>query len=66
MKKVIAMFALATVFVACDKEECAECHYDTANGEVEIGQYCDDDLEAIEADGYVINGETKEVHCGEH
>ncbi len=62
----IALLGLAVVsFSSCKK--CGECHYDAADGsEVEIGEYCGDDLEAIESSGYVVNGETFTVHCGEH
>lgn len=54
------------VLSACKK--CAECHYDSPNGEVEIGEYCKDDLEAVEANGHYdsTNDTTYEVHCSEH
>ncbi len=62
----VVAFAAFTL-VGCKKNKCAECHYDASNGsEVEIGQYCGDDLEDIEASGYSDGTTTYEVHCGEH
>jgi len=70
MKKVGILFAaiLFMGFSSCNK--CAECHYDGPNGEVDLeDEYCGDELEAIEASGYVIPGDTTgtvyTVHCGE-
>ena len=57
------LFITAIGFSSCKK--CGECHYDGPSGEVEMGEYCDDELEAIEAEGYIENGVTYEVHCGE-
>lgn len=51
-------------FTSCKK--CAECHYDTDSGIVEIGEYCGDELEDIEKSGYSVNGENYEVHCHDH
>lgn len=62
---IIALFGILLI-VSCKKNQCAECHYDGANGaEVELGDYCGDDLENIEADGYSDGTTTYEVHCGE-
>lgn len=72
MKKVsITLIASTLVLIivisSCKKEECHECHYDDNGGEVELGSYCGDDLEEIEANGYVdSNGDNHEVHCHEH
>lgn len=52
------------VLASC--HECHECHYDTTSGEVELGEYCDDDLEEVEANGYTDTSGTYEVHCHEH
>lgn len=53
--------------ISCTKEECHECHYDGPNGEVELGEKCDNELEDIEASGYTAtDGVTYEVHCHEH
>lgn len=54
--------------VGCTKPECHECHYEDANNnEVELGEYCDDELEDLEANGYTdSNGDHHEVHCHEH
>jgi effector-binding domain-containing protein len=57
---VIAGLALTS----CNK--CAECHYDAPGGIVEIGEYCGDELENIEKDGYTVNGDVYEVHCHDH
>jgi hypothetical protein len=51
--------------VSCMKK-CHECHYDLNGAEVEIGEYCGDELEAIEASGYAVNDTTFEVHCHGH
>ena len=66
MKKVgILLVVMAFIgFNSCEK--CAECHYDMGGTEVELGEYCGDDLKAIEDAGYVdSSGATQEVHCGE-
>ncbi len=64
------LFFAATLLiasVACNKEECYECHYDGPNGEeVEIGEYCGDDAQNIETAGYDVDGVNYDVHCGEH
>lgn len=63
----LALSALALTFASCTKPECHECHYDGPNGEVELGEKCDEDLENIEASGYTAaDGVTYEVHCHEH
>ena len=68
-QKLVALaFVLSSVvIVSCKK--CHECHYDAAGGtEVELGEYCDEDLEDIEANGYHDHSAdtTYEVHCHEH
>tara|TARA_Y100001978_G_scaffold149267_1_gene134307 strand:+ start:236 stop:442 length:207 start_codon:yes stop_codon:yes gene_type:complete len=64
------LFFAATLLiasVACNKEECYECHYDGPNGEeVEIGEYCGDAAQDIETAGYDVDGVNYDVHCGEH
>ena len=55
--------------VACNKEECYECHYDGPNGEeVELeGEYCGDAAEDMENMGFTAtDGTVYVVHCGEH
>lgn len=69
MKKAKLIFYSVAAIVAfgmtsCKK--CAECHYDKSGAEVELGEYCDDDLEAIEANGFTDTSGTYEVHCHEH
>ena len=66
MKKIAIILGVFSVvgFTSCKK--CHECHYDMNGSEVELGEYCGDDLEAIEANGHVdAAGVTQEVHCGE-
>jgi len=60
----IGLIAFATT--SCKK--CHECHYDKAGTEIELGEYCDDELETLEADGYHNHDDdsTYEVHCHEH
>ena len=65
------LFFAATLLiasVACNKEECFECHYDGPNGEeVELEQeYCGAAAQNIEDEGYTVNDTTYVVHCGEH
>jgi hypothetical protein len=58
---------VALTFVGCSKNKCSECHYDGPGGaEVELGEYCGDDREEIEANGYSDGTTTYTVHCGEH
>lgn len=69
MKKgAIAIITLLSVvtMVACKKHQCAECHYDGVNGEVELGEKCGNDLENLEANGYNVDGTNYVVHCHEH
>lgn len=58
--------SLGVLSTACNK--CAECHYDKDGSEVEIGEYCKDDLESIENEGYydTETDTTYEVHCHDH
>ncbi len=69
MKKVAIFLGAVAVFgfSACNK--CHECHYDMNGGEVELGEYCGEDAEALEASGYVdpsdSTGTVYTVHCGE-
>jgi hypothetical protein len=71
MKKVVR-FALPVVAFAAlsltSCKKCEECHYDDASGaEVELGEYCGEDLEEMEKNGNIeIDGVTYTVHCAEH
>ena len=64
------LFFAATLLiasVACNKDECYECHYDGPNGEVELGEYCGQEAEDMENMGYIdTDGQQYVVHCGEH
>lgn len=58
---------IAITTTSCKK--CSECHYDaTVATQVELGEYCDEDLENLEANGYHDHAAdtTYEVHCHEH
>jgi hypothetical protein len=72
MKKVsiVAMFlglaGTTLLFTGCKKNKCAECHYELGATQVDIGEYCGEDLENIEASGYLVDSTVYEVHCGEH
>lgn len=70
MKRRMSIIGIASglLFLAsCKKNECHECHYDDANGtQVDLGERCGDDLEAVEKNGVVINGVQYTVHCHEH
>ena len=66
MKKLAIIFGALSIFgfTACNK--CHECHYDLNGTEVELGEFCGDDLTDIEATGFVDTaGNTHVVHCGE-
>lgn len=63
---VIAIVGLSFVMVSCKKDECHECHYDGAAGEVELGEKCGSELEDLEANGYAAGGVVYDVHCHEH
>ncbi len=64
MKKLLVIVAVGTAVASCKK--CHDCHYDSPAGEVEIGEYCGDDLKDIEDDGYTVDGTVYTVHCEEH
>ncbi len=71
MKKVNAILGMTALvamvaFSSCKKDECHECHYDGASGEVELGEKCGDELEDLEASGINVGGTNYEVHCHEH
>jgi hypothetical protein len=61
----LVLVVLCFLAVSC-KKKCHECHYDLNNAEVEIGEYCGDDLEALETTGFAVGDTTYEVHCHEH
>ena len=66
------LFFAATLLiasVACNKDECYECHYDGPNGEeVELeGEFGGQEAEDMENMGYIdADGQQYVVHCGEH
>jgi hypothetical protein len=49
---------------ACKKNKCADCHYDKAGAEIELGEKCGDEMEALEANGYTDSTGNYIVHCG--
>ncbi|MDP4684476.1 MAG: hypothetical protein NWS40_07285 [Crocinitomicaceae bacterium] len=70
MKKSISLVALAlvasSILSSCKKNQCTDCHYEKNGLEVELGEKCGDDIEALEASGYNDGGTVYEVHCHEH
>ncbi len=64
--KITALVCACSLLISSCKKKCHECHYDVNGSLVEIGEYCGDDLAAIEASGYVVADSTYEVHCEEH
>ena len=69
MKKtaILLLFITTIVAISCNKNECHECHYDINGTEVELGEYCGNDLSDIEANGYTDStGTVHTVHCHEH
>ena len=67
-KRALTIAAAAFVVLAMAScKKCKDCHYDLAGTEVEIGEFCDDDLAEVEANGYALNDSvTVTVHCEEH
>jgi hypothetical protein len=60
----IALLGLMAVsFSACKKNKCEECHYDKDGAEIELGEKCGDEMEALEANGYTDTTDTYVVHC---
>jgi len=66
MKNAILILAVLSLLAVSCKKKCHDCHYDLNGAEVEIGEYCGDDLEALEASGFAVGDTTYEVHCHEH
>ena len=60
----IALLGLmAGSFSACKKNKCEECHYYKDGAEIELGEKCGDEMEALEANGYTDTTGTYVVHC---
>lgn len=60
----IFFFPIAAM-MSCTK--CVECHYEKDGTDFELpGEFCDDEIETIEANGYTDTSGTYPVHCGEH
>ena len=71
MKTNLLLFVAAISFVAltssCKKNQCSECHYDKGGIEVEMGEFCGDALEDLEALGsFTDTTGTYIVHCEGH
>lgn len=66
MKKVVFSLAALALFAATSCKKCHDCHYDGPSGEVEIGEFCGDELESIEEGGYAVGDTVYAVHCEEH
>jgi len=67
LKTTAVLFVATLALASCSKNKCYECHYDNPDGSiVDIGEYCGEDAENVEASGYNVNGEVRPVHCGEH
>lgn len=66
MKNALLVLVFVCLLAVSCKKKCHECHYDLNGTEVEIGEYCGDDLEALEASGFAVGDTTYEVHCHEH
>lgn len=71
MKKVSVIFFFSSMvaglsLASCKKNQCSECHYDKNGAEIELGEKCGDELESLEAGGYMVNDTLYEVHCHGH
>lgn len=61
---IVLSSAFVLLIVSCKKNQCADCHYDKDGAEIEIGEKCGDEMEALEANGYTDSTGTYVVHCG--
>lgn len=72
MKKVVfkssVVVAISMALYSCKRDECHDCHYDKAGTEVEMGEYCGEALENLEAQGTYTDstGASYEIHCHGH
>ncbi|MDA7804197.1 hypothetical protein N8987_06445 [Crocinitomix sp.] len=64
--KITAALGLLGTFTLASCEKCHECHYDGPEGYIEIGEYCGDDLKALEENGYTMGDTVYTAHCEEH
>jgi hypothetical protein len=67
--KFLTFSALVVILIiGCKKDGCHECHYDGPSGQIiELGEFCGDSLETIEANGYTdTSGVNHVVHCHGH
>ena len=70
--KNVAFLGSMTIIVmvlssSCSKNKCHNCHYDKAGMEIELGEYCGDELKQLEALGtFTDSTGTYTVHCHEH
>ena len=63
-RRIIALICvIAFSLTACNKDKCANCHYDKDGAEIELGERCGDEMEALEANGYTDTTGTYVVHC---
>ena len=72
MKKVVLGIIAISFIGLTSCKKCSECHYEAVDSsgaevEMELGEFCDEDLEALEANGYQLNDSVNvEVHCHGH
>ena len=70
--KNVAFLGSMTIIVmvllsSCSKNKCHDCHYDKAGMEIELGEYCGDELKQLEALGtFKDSTGTYTVFCHEH
>lgn len=64
---ITASISFIVLTISCKKNKCSECHYDKAGVEVEMGEFCGDALEDLEALGsFTDSTGTYVVHCEGH
>ncbi len=66
MKSVKTILAIGVVLLVSACEKCQECHYEGVAGEVEIGEFCGDDLKNPEDNGFTVGDTVYTAHCEEH
>ena len=66
MKIIALSFILISTSYLTSCKKCQDCHYDSDNGEIEIGELCGDDLKEAEANGYNTGDTIVTIHCEEH
>ena len=66
IKLSVLLTAIVTMASLASCKKCMECHYEKNGQDLELGEYCGDDIEELEKNGYTDADGTHPVHCGGH